>query len=339
MTVLALVIAVVLSAIFWEWLSDGESGSTTVRNVGLVIGGVIAIPLAGWRGIVAEQSLLDERYQKSAEMLGNDLLSVRLGGIYALQRLAEDHPERYHLQIMRLFCAFVRHPTAEETPPGSEVGSGTASEVAQGQADDAREPPEDVQAVMTAVGSRGKRGIRQERVKRYRLDFRDADLRGARLDGANLACADFTQAKLSGVDFCGTDLSGAKLIRADLSCPPVSKVNLNLALTAMSFDQHDPRVTLMMEVDLSDADLSGADLSNAVMPYANLAGSYLVVTDLSGTDISQARFSIKGRNPAKSVTQAGLDKACADVGGGPDLEGLIDGTTGKPLVWHDRPCQ
>ena len=33
---------------------------------------------------------------------------------YALQRLAEEHPERYHIQIMRLFCAFVRNPTGNK---------------------------------------------------------------------------------------------------------------------------------------------------------------------------------------------------------------------------------
>ena len=44
-------------------------------------------------------------------MLGNDVLSVRLMGgirIIALQRLAEEHPEQYHVQIMRLFCALAR---------------------------------------------------------------------------------------------------------------------------------------------------------------------------------------------------------------------------------------
>ena len=33
---------------FWGWLSDGESGS---RNVGLVIAGLIALPLTLWRSI------------------------------------------------------------------------------------------------------------------------------------------------------------------------------------------------------------------------------------------------------------------------------------------------
>ena len=63
--------------------------------------------------LLPQQGLLHERYQKGAEMLGSELLSVRLGGIYALQRLAENHPGQYHIQIMHLFCAFVRHPTTD----------------------------------------------------------------------------------------------------------------------------------------------------------------------------------------------------------------------------------
>ena len=87
-----------------------ETNSTTLRNIGFVIAGMIA--LSAWRSWVghsgersaaqataltetAQQGLLNDRYQQGAEMLGNDVLSVRLGGIYALQRLAEEHPEQY----------------------------------------------------------------------------------------------------------------------------------------------------------------------------------------------------------------------------------------------------
>ena len=101
--VAVLVIGSLLSWRFWDDLADDkESLSTTVRNIGLLIGGVVAILLAVWRSIVAErqadtaqQGLLNERYQRGAEMIGSDVLSVRLGGIYALQRLAAEHPEQY----------------------------------------------------------------------------------------------------------------------------------------------------------------------------------------------------------------------------------------------------
>ena len=113
-------IGAVLSWLFWGQLhGEDESGSTTIRNIALILAAPIALVLAIWRSIVAERQaetnqrgLLNERYQKGAEMLGSGVLSVRLGGIYALRRLAEEHPE-YHIQIMGLFCAFVRHPTED----------------------------------------------------------------------------------------------------------------------------------------------------------------------------------------------------------------------------------
>ena len=131
---------------FWDWLQTGpdgpKSGSTTVRNLGLVIGGVAAILLAVWRSRVAErqagaaqsqsdtaqQSLLHERYQRGAEMLGSKVLTVRLGGIYALQRLAAEHPEQYHVQITQLFCAFAQHPTKDERiKPKPDAKEGTSA--------------------------------------------------------------------------------------------------------------------------------------------------------------------------------------------------------------------
>ena len=93
----------------WDWLSEGESNSETIRNVGLVIAGAIALPVALWRSLVAQRQaaaaqqqaltaqfgLAEDRYQKGAEMLGSDVLSVRVGGIYALRGLADDMPGVY----------------------------------------------------------------------------------------------------------------------------------------------------------------------------------------------------------------------------------------------------
>ena len=107
-------------------IEDGkESHSTTIRNVGLVVGGVIALVIAVWRGLVAnreahtaEADLGNTRYREGAKLLGSGVLAVRLAGIYALRRLAEDHPEEYHTQVMRLLAAFVRHPTTDPNDTG-----------------------------------------------------------------------------------------------------------------------------------------------------------------------------------------------------------------------------
>ena len=140
----------VFSIMFWCWLNDGESGSTTIRNLGLVVAAMIALPLAIWRSIVAERQvetaqrgLLNERYQKGAEMLGSGVLAVRLGGVYALAGLAREHPEDYHMKIVSLLCAFVRNPPRMKPPH--------------------RKLREDVQEVMTALCSRSDSQIKAEK--------------------------------------------------------------------------------------------------------------------------------------------------------------------------------
>ena len=114
---------------YWFYLRDGtESLSSTVRNVSLIIGGIIAIELALWRGIVgerqtavaqrqaetAQRDLLNQQFQKGAEMLGSNVLSVRLGGIYALRYLALEHSVHFHVQVMEQLCAFVRGATGAD---------------------------------------------------------------------------------------------------------------------------------------------------------------------------------------------------------------------------------
>ena len=69
-SIIALLAGVLLSAIFWGW-PKSESNASTIRNVALVGGGVVAVLLAMWRSMVAErqadtaqQGLLNERYQQ-----------------------------------------------------------------------------------------------------------------------------------------------------------------------------------------------------------------------------------------------------------------------------------
>lgn len=343
-----LVAGLVLSTIFWDWLHpdtpEEESRSTTIRNIGLLIGGLLALVFAIWRGWLAErqantasQRLLNERYERGAEMLGSDVLSVRLGGLYALSRLAEEFPEQYHIQIMELLCAFVRHPTSDGST--SNLQSKAAIDV---QAEETQiNPPaslrEDLQAVMTKIGSRDERRIRLEREGGFLLNLRHVDLSGASLQGANLSYADLTRAKLSRVDFCNANLSHATLKYTDLSWHPKSPEDTDFAIASALLEEQEPHGTVLFETDLSETDLSGANFSNVVMPYANLTGAQLFGATLSNADLSQAFFSQNGENPAMGITQVDLDEACADANGGPSLDGATDAKTGKPLVWRGKP--
>ena len=141
-------------------------------------------------------------------MLGSEVLAERLGGIYALQRLAEEYPEQYHMQVIRLLCAFVRLPTKDQS-----LGSGQAA-IEPGTLLGIRQ---DVEAIMQAIGSRSELRIALERELEFRLDLKGADLHGAQLLNADLSHAMFHRAHLSNVNFANTDLTDCFLSYADLS--------------------------------------------------------------------------------------------------------------------------
>lgn len=59
-------------------------------------------------------------YGKSVEQLGSDKAAVRLGGMYALERLAQDNPEQ-RPTVVSVFCAYLRMSFEPPvTPPESE---------------------------------------------------------------------------------------------------------------------------------------------------------------------------------------------------------------------------
>ena len=209
-----LAVSVVLTWLFWDWLRDGESGSSTIRNVGLIIGAVIAMVLAVWRSRVAgrqaatsERGLLNDRFQKGAEMLGSEVLSVRLGGVHTLHHLAMEHPQEYHVKIMYLFCAFARNPTKDDDIVTERVLSGLSFPLLRA---DVQETIGSLQMLRNADNALEKRvGFIPH------LYF--ANLRGASLKNADLRSANLIGADLSGAFLVNTHLGSALLIDANLS--------------------------------------------------------------------------------------------------------------------------
>jgi hypothetical protein len=65
----------------------------------------------------ATERRITELYTKAVEQLGNDKAPVRLGGLYALERLAQDNPAQRQT-IVNVICAYLRMPFAPEAPTG-----------------------------------------------------------------------------------------------------------------------------------------------------------------------------------------------------------------------------
>ena len=279
-------------------------------------------------------------------MLGSGTLAVRLGGIYALQRLAEEHPDQYHVQIMELFCAFVRFPT-------NDAKIELHSEVDEEQDEQRPILRPDVQDVMRAIGLRNPKLIRLERSQKFRPYLRNANVSYLQTADANLSRAwltdadlfnsiliraDFSNARLREANLCqanlhGANLSGALLMDANLSNASITETNVSDATILRAN---------LSGASLSDAKLSNASFRDANLSYANLAGACLTGADLKFADLTGASFSRNrgvhvSPNPATGLTQAQLDEACGDPDNPPDLAGVLDAETGEQLVWRGRP--
>ena len=241
---------------FWCWLRDGESGSNTIRNLSLVLVAIIGLPLAIGRSILAQRqaetaqrSLLNERYQKGAEMLGSEMLPVRLGGVHALAHLAREHPGEYHSKIMSLLCAFACNPPDSDEAQEEELRA-------------------DVQAVMEAISARNKAQIKEEN---HILKLSGAFLEKVTISDGNLAGLFLDRASLKGAFLYGTNLSGAIMFFASLEKADLGGADLQYA----QLSNADLTNASLYTADLRNADLCDANLTGTDLRKANLGGAYL----------------------------------------------------------------
>ena len=73
---------------------------------------------------LTEQGQVTDRYTKAIEQLGSDKLDVRIGGIYALERVARDSAKD-HPTVMEVLTAFIREHSREPWPPSDAGQPGT----------------------------------------------------------------------------------------------------------------------------------------------------------------------------------------------------------------------
>lgn len=99
---------------------QAETAARDVLIKGLGGSLVFITAFIGWENLkstqksisVAEEKQITERFSKAVEMIGNEhSIHLRLGGIYALERIAKDS-ERDQQQVMEILAAFVRVQTS-----------------------------------------------------------------------------------------------------------------------------------------------------------------------------------------------------------------------------------
>jgi len=172
---------------------------------------------------LTRQGQITERFTRAIDQLGNASLDVRLGGIYALERIARESEEDYW-PIMEVLTAYVRQHAprrlverqGDEADAAAENKSGEDS---SGESEIIEVPTldPDIQAIMTVLRRRARsfRHGEPEPLDLHETNLQGANLRRAHLQGANLWIArlqgaDLFKANLREADLRGADLSGAR---------------------------------------------------------------------------------------------------------------------------------
>jgi hypothetical protein len=215
---------------------------------------------------VAQQGQVTERFTRAIDQLGNENLDVRLGGIYALERIARDSPDD-QATIGEILTAYIRsHAPWPPTLPGQYVATAPIDDVPE-----LRVRAPDVQASLTVLGRGGFAG-RPPGFEGH-VDLHEVDLRRAHLTYANLEAATFYGANLAGAVLSGVNLTMAFLLDANLAEAEINGCILTNAELGYS--------------NLEKASFDGSIL-NASLDRTNLSGADLEHSDLEGAGLTEA---------------------------------------------------
>ncbi|MGR6920065.1 pentapeptide repeat-containing protein [[Actinomadura] parvosata] len=253
--------------------------TTLLQGVGglvLLIGAYLT-----WRQLqLSRHGQATESFAAAITHLGDPNVDVRLGGIYALERIARSSPadRRAIGEILAAFIATrTRHPH-RDAQDARRVAGTSGDPVGLSL----RAP--DIHAALTVLGRR--RPVSGQVLALDRVALPRTGLASARLRHVDLHFSELSESTLVGVDLTRADLTGARLAGAILPDAVLYQADLRDAvLTGVIAEGADLRAT-----DLSKADLRKANLRGARLDYSDLRGATLRGAVLTGASLKRVVF-------------------------------------------------
>jgi hypothetical protein len=139
--VLVLAVAWVLFVPAADWLARHDVGTATpalrqtarddargrllTLGAGLFAAGALVFTVRNFA--LSREGQVTDRYTKAITQLGDEKLDVRIGGIYALERVARDSA-RDHPTVMEVLTTFIREHSREQEAP-SQTGDAASAPI------------------------------------------------------------------------------------------------------------------------------------------------------------------------------------------------------------------
>ncbi len=140
-------------------------------------------------------------------------LEVRIGGLFALERISQDSPRDY-LQILEIICAYIR-----ENSPSHSLEPTPELE----KRPDVRT---DIQTAIKILARRSEEQISFEWKNQFRLDLRNCNLSGVDFEAGNFSATMFHRSRLEGAVFSDCKLEGTQFFSAVLNYADFDRAQL-----------------------------------------------------------------------------------------------------------------
>jgi uncharacterized protein YjbI with pentapeptide repeats len=211
--------------------------------------------------LATQEKQITERFSKAVEQLGEESITVRLGAIYSLERIAKD--SKYdHWTIMEVLTAFIREKSNDNRKPESKI-------------------PQDIQAALTVIGRRNtenENDPENEQIVLNNIKFNEASFYKAVLNKAHLSDIECRRAIFYGAELQKAVITDSKLESACFEIANLTNATfINVDLTDAQFDK----------ANLTNATFVNVNLTNVNLKEANLAGAKFHLTDFTGTILTE----------------------------------------------------
>ncbi|MGX4733155.1 pentapeptide repeat-containing protein [Kitasatospora griseola] len=293
------------SEAFHQWTQTVLAAMTAITTVGALAYTAVTTRTAVETVDLTAKGQITDRFTAAVGQLGEDQVAVRLGGIYALERIAQESPNNQGV-IMNVLTGFLRENSKAPEVPNREAAAPETPLASTLIPQPAHAVSADIEAAALVLGRRNT----SNDPSGFTLDLTGVDLRGARLDGVN-----FSNAWIMSADFSGTRLRGANFSHAKLKPGEVDPATDWTSKGSVNFTG-----AVLEGANFSDSLLVGSIFAGAWMPRSNFQKSIFATSDfrnsvVAGSDFSNSEFTSSRLNGSRmnSSTLSGAQFTAATV--------------------------
>jgi len=211
---------------------------------------------------VSQEGQITDRFTRAVDQLGNEKMEIRLDGIYALERIANESDKDYW-PIMEILTAYVR----KNSPVGLAKNIDRVSV--------------DIQIILTVVG---RRNSKQDETRQ--LDLSYTCLNGVQLEEAHLERANFSCSQINRANFGKSHLEDANFIESSLNTVFLSEAHLE----GTYFSRAHLKNAYFNSLAPLLANTNAAELNALIFASGNFKGAYFNQTKFDEANLEEAHF-------------------------------------------------